>query len=59
MATTSKTGLKLSCCPFKKSHTLLTWWLLLKTFHMRVITDVSLMPAIKELNYEERENGNV
>jgi hypothetical protein len=59
MAATSKTGIKLSCCPFKRSHTLLTWWLLLKTLHMGVITDVSFMPAIKELNCEERENCNV
>jgi hypothetical protein len=59
MATTSKTGMKLSCCPYMKSRTLLTWWLLLKTLHARVITDVSLMPVIKELSCEESENGNV
>jgi hypothetical protein len=59
MAATSKTGIKLSCCPFMKSHTLLTWWLLLKTLQARVITDVSLMPVIKELSCEDRENGHV
>jgi len=59
MATTSKTGIKLSCCPFIKSRTLLTWWLLLKTLHARVITDVRLMPVIKVLSCEDTENGNV
>jgi hypothetical protein len=59
MATTSKTGIKLNCCPYMKSRTLLTWWLLLKTLHARVITDVSLIPVIKELSCEDSENGNV
>lgn len=59
MGTTSNTGIKLSCCPFKKSCTLLTWWLLHKTLHKRIITDNSLKPVIKELSCEERENGNV
>jgi hypothetical protein len=59
MATASKTGVKLSCCPFVKSRTLLTWWLLLKMLRTGVITDVGLMPVIKELSCENSENGNV
>jgi hypothetical protein len=59
MDTASKTGINLSCCPLVKSRTLLIWWLPLKTLYARVITDVSLMPAIKELSCEDSRNGNV